>query len=246
MSELIDTTAPNSARVWNYWLGGKDHYPADARIGQYCASFYPGMTVLARSCRYFTARVIGYLASTGIHQFLDLGCGLPAQAGYTHQIAQAIVSDAHVVYADHDPLVLAHARALMTCGPPGTTSHLHADLNHPAALLTAARRMLDFTEPIAVLAMNVFGHLGDPAHDDDQAAHTIVAQLVAGLPPGSYLAIDDRTSNDPLHNLATRAYNASGALQFVREWATLHRDEIVANWERARRNEPLLGIDPLA
>ena len=112
MSELIDTTTPNSARVWNYWLGGKDHYPANACIGQYCASFYPGMTVLARSCRYFTARVIGYLASTGIHQFLDLGCGLPAPTGDTHQIAEAIVSDAHVVYADCDPLVLAHARAL--------------------------------------------------------------------------------------------------------------------------------------
>lgn len=120
------------------------------------------MTVLARSCRYFTARVIGYLASTGIHQFLDLGCGLPAQTGDTHQIAQAIVSGPCRLRR-HGPLVLAHARALLICRLLGTTSHLHADLNHPAALLTVARKRLEFTEPIAVLAMNVFGHLGDPA-----------------------------------------------------------------------------------
>ncbi|HEY2261258.1 MAG TPA: SAM-dependent methyltransferase [Streptosporangiaceae bacterium] len=123
MNEVTDTTVPHSARVRDYWLGGKDHYPADARTGQYCTSFYPGMGVLARSCRYFTARVITYLASAGIRQFLDVGCGLPAATDNTHQIAQHTAPDSHVVYADNDPLVLAYARALLICGPPGRTSH---------------------------------------------------------------------------------------------------------------------------
>lgn len=197
MTDQTGTGVPHSARVWNYWLGGKDHYVIDARLGRYCASFYPGMTVLARSCRYFTARVISCLAAAGIRQFLDVGCGLPAPAGNIHQMAQAIAPDAHIVYTDHDPLVLAHARARLTCGPPGRTSHLPADLSDPAALLDGARGLLDFRQPVAVLAINVLGHLGDPAHDNDHATRALVAQLAGGLPPGSYLAIADRTSTDP-------------------------------------------------
>ena len=214
MAEQTGTAVPHSARVWNYWLGGKDHYRIDARTGQYCASFYPGMAVLARSCRSFTARVISYLAGTGIRQFPGVGCGLPAPAGNTHQIAQAIAPEAHVVYTDHDPLVLGCARALLTCGPPGRTSHLAADLNAPAALLDGASGLLDFRQPIGVLAINVLGHLGDPARDGDHATRALVARLAAGLPPGSYLAIADRTSTDPLHNLAARAYNHSGAAPY--------------------------------
>lgn len=214
MTDQTGTGVPHSARVWNYWLGGKDHYVIDARLGRYCASFYPGMTVLARSCRYFTARVISCLAAAGIRQFLDVGCGLPAPAGNIHQMAQAIAPDAHIVYTDHDPLVLAHARARLTCGPPGRTSHLPADLSDPAALLDGARGLLDFRQPVAVLAINVLGHLGDPAHDNDHATRALVAQLAGGLPPGSYLAIADRTSTDPLHNLAAHAYNHSGATPY--------------------------------
>ena len=179
----IDTTVPGSARIWNYWLGGKDHYPADRRAGEACAQPYPGMSSLARSCRYFTARLVRFLAAeAGIRQFLDVGAGLPFQDN-THDIAEAAVPGCRVVYADSDPMVMAYARALLTARPPGSTAHIHADLNDPGALLDVARAALDFTRPVAVLLMQVLGHIGDP-RDGDHTALAVAGQIKDALPRG--------------------------------------------------------------
>jgi hypothetical protein len=202
----IDTTVPASARVWNYWLGGKDHYPADRQAGEAFARLYPGMAELARSCRYFTARLVRFLAAeAGIRQFLDIGCGLPFQDN-THEIAAAAAPGCRVVYADSDPLVVTFARALLTASPPASTGHLHADLNDPAALLDMARASLDFTCPVAVLLMQVLGHIGDP-RDGDHAALAAVSQIKDALPSGSYLTISEITDTEPALNAALSAYH---------------------------------------
>ncbi len=213
----IDTSVPHSARVWNYLLGGKDHYPADKEAADCCAEFFPGLGDLARACRYFAARVVSYLAGqAGIGQFLDIGAGLPGPDS-THAIAQRAAPACRVVYADNDPLVMAHARALLTCGPPGSTGYLdanQADLATPAALTDAACDLLDFTRPVAILLINVLGHIGDPSQDGDQAARSAVDQLKAALPPGGYLALCDGTSTSPAYRAAMDDYNQTGAAPY--------------------------------
>ena len=206
----IDTTVPASARIWNYWLGGKDHYPVDRQAGDACAQLYPGLPGLARSCRYFTARLIRFLAAeAGIRQFLDIGAGLPFQDS-THEIAEAAAPGCRVVYADSDPMVMAYARALLTADPPGSTDHIHADLNDPGALLDMARAALDFTRPVAVLLMQVLGHIGDP-RDGDHTALAVAGQIKDALPRGSYLAISEITDTDPALNAALSGYRQTGA-----------------------------------
>ena len=206
----IDTTVPASARVWNYWLGGKDHYPVDRRVGEACAELYPGMSGLARSCRYFTARLIRFLAAeAGIRQFLDIGAGLPFQHS-THEIAEAAAPGCRVVYADNDPMVMAYARALLNASPPASTGHIHADLNDPGALLGMAREALDFTRPVAVLLMQVLGHIGDP-RDGDHTALAVAGQITDALPRGGYLAISEITDTEPALNAALRDYRQTGA-----------------------------------
>ena len=210
LSSGIDTTVPASARIWNYWLGGKDHYPVDRRAGEACAQLYPGMSALARSCRYFTARLVHFLAAeAGIRQFLDIGAGLPLQDS-THEIAEAAVPGCRVVYADSDPMVMAYARALLIADPPGSTAHIHADLNDPGALLDVARAALDFTRPVAVLLMQVLGHIGDP-RDGDHTALAVVGQIKDALPRGGYLAISEIADTDPALNAALRDYRQTGA-----------------------------------
>ncbi len=210
----IDTSVPHSARVWNYWLGGKDYYPVDKEAGEQYAELFPGISGLARSCRYFLARVIAYLAGPGgVRQFLDIGAGLPSPDN-THEIAQRIAPGTRVVYADSDPMVLAFARALLTCGPPGSTGYLAADLTDPGALMAAARGLLDFSQPVAILLINVLGHIGDPGQDDDQAARSLVGQLTAALPSGGYLAVCDGTCTDPHYQEAALTYNQNGAAPY--------------------------------
>lgn len=206
----IDTTVPASARIWNYWLGGKDHCPADRQAGDACAQLYPGLPGLARSCRYFTARLIRFLAAeAGIRQFLDIGAGLPFQDS-THAIAETAAPGCRVVYADSDPMVLAFARALLNASPPGSTDHIHADLNDPGALLDMARAALDFTRPVAVLLLQVLGHIGDP-RDGDRTALALIGQIKDALPRGGYLAISEIADTDPALNAAMRYYRQTGA-----------------------------------
>jgi len=208
----IDTTVPHSARIWNYWLGGKDNFAVDRAAGDAWAATFPGVRDIARASRSFLTRSIHYLAAeAGIRQFLDIGTGLPT-ADNTHQVAQRVAPEARIVYVDNDPLVLAHARALLTSTPEGATAYIHADLRDPDKILAEAAETLDFTQPIALILSGVLGHVVDIGQ-----ARSIVRGLMAALPSGSYLSLNDGTSvvgGDQVEQ-ATQDYNESGALPYV-------------------------------
>jgi hypothetical protein len=207
----IDTTIPVSARIWNYWMGGKDYYAVDQQAGDQFVALYPGIRGMARASRLFIARAVTYLAaSAGIRQFLDIGTGLPSNEN-THQVAQRVAPDSRVVYVDNDPLVLAHARALLTGTLPESTDYIDADLNDPGEILRIARGKLDFTQPIAIMLMGILGHIGNPDDHDDEYALSIVEQLKQALPPGGYLAVYEATNTSPAYNEAIRIYNETGA-----------------------------------
>ncbi len=204
----IDTTVPHSARIWNYWLGGKDNYAVDREAGDQYKEIFPGIAVVAQTSRAFLTRAVRYLAGdAGIRQFLDIGTGLPT-ADNTHQVAQRVASESRIVYVDNDPLVLAHARALLTSSPEGSTEYLDADIRNPAAILDAAAGLLDFTQPIALMLMGIMGHF------TDDEAYPIVSRLLAGLPSGSYFALYDGADTNEAFNQAQRGYNESGAVPY--------------------------------
>jgi hypothetical protein len=205
----IDTTVPHSARIWNYWLGGKDHYPVDRAAGDKYRETYPGIVDTARAVRYFMARTVRYLtAQAGVRQFLDVGTGLPA-VDNTHEIAQRAAPESRVVYVDNDPLVLAHARALLSSRPEGACDYVDADMRDPAQILTAAARTLDFGQPVALLLMGVLGHVSDYA-----AARAVVDGLLAAFPPGSYLALADSVRTGDAHIAAGENYADTGAVPY--------------------------------
>jgi hypothetical protein len=208
----IDTTVPHSARIWNYWLGGKDNFAVDRAAGDAWAATFPGVRDIARASRSFLTRSLHYLAAeAGIRQFLDIGTGLPT-ADNTHQVAQRVAPEARIVYVDNDPLVLAHARALLTSTPEGATAYIHADLRDPDKILAEAAEALDFTKPIALILSGVLGHVVDIGE-----ARSIVRGLMDALPSGSYLSLNDGTSvvgGDQVEQ-ATQDYNESGALPYI-------------------------------
>ena len=208
----IDTTVPHSARIWNYWLGGKDNFAVDRAAGDAWAATFPGVRDIARASRNFLTRSLHYLAAeAGIRQFLDIGTGLPT-ADNTHQVAQRVAPEARIVYVDNDPLVLAHARALLTSTPEGATAYIHADLRDPDKILAEAAETLDFTKPIALILSGVLGHVVDIGE-----ARSIVRGLMDALPSGSYLSLNDGTSvvgGDQVEQ-ATQDYNESGALPYI-------------------------------
>src|SRR5215475_15013485 len=188
--DKIDVTVPHSARIWNYWLGGKDNYQVDREVGDQVAELYPGIRQTARLSRALQSRVISYLVTeAGIRQFLDVGTGLPT-ANNTHQVAQQIAPESRIVYVDNDPMVLVHARALLTSSPQGSCDYIEADLRDTAAVLAGARRTLDFTRPAAVLLLAVLHFV--PEADDPTA---IVAALSRQLTRGSYVAISHLTAD---------------------------------------------------
>ena len=188
VSATLDTNVPHSARIWNYWLGGKDNFTADRVVGDQVRQAYPEVIEVARESRAFLGRAVRFLAGdAGIRQFLDLGTGLPT-ADNTHDVAQGIAPDSRVVYVDNDPLVLTHARALLTSTPEGVTEYIDADVHHPAAILEAAARTLDFSRPIAVMMLGILGNVADT---DDPGPARIVSRFVDAVPSGSYLVIND-------------------------------------------------------
>jgi S-adenosyl methyltransferase len=208
MTDEIDTKTPQSPGVWNYWLGGKDYFESDRVVGDHVRETTPQIVDLARSSRAFLVRAVRHLAGAcGVRQFLDIGTGLPT-ANNTHQVAQQLNPAARIVYVDNDAVVLAHARALLTSTPEGETRYLDADFRDPDAVLAAARNVgiLDFDEPIALILMNIVGHI-----EDWEQCRGIVATLVDALPAGSYLVESDGTNvidPDSL-NEAARIYNAT-------------------------------------
>ncbi|HUY49522.1 MAG TPA: SAM-dependent methyltransferase [Streptosporangiaceae bacterium] len=198
-----DPPIPHPARVYNCWLGGKDHYPADRKAAEDVIRYRPQVVAGARQNRYFLARAVRYLAGRGIRQFLDIGSGLPAP-GNTHEIAQDVDPRARIVYADNDPLVVAHARAALTTTPGGACACIQADLRDPAVILDQAAATLDLTAPVAVLLLAVLHFLSDA----EDPAGTIAA-LANGLAPGSYLAITHLTADFALASVTSgvSAYN---------------------------------------
>ncbi len=185
----IDTSVPHSARIWNYWLGGKDNFAVDRAAGDQYKAVFPGVVDVARASRGFLVRSVTYLAGeAGVRQFIDVGTGLPT-ADNTHEVAQRVAPTARVVYVDHDPLVLTHARALLTSAPGGFTEYVDADLRDPDGILAAAGKILDLDQPVALMLMGILGHI--PDFDE---ARSIVTRLLAALPSGSYLTINDGTS----------------------------------------------------
>jgi S-adenosyl methyltransferase len=185
----LDTTVSHSARIWNYWLGGKDNYAVDRAAGDKVAEMLPSIVAQARADRAFLGRAVRYLAGeAGVRQFLDIGTGLPT-ADNTHEVAQRVAPEARIVYADNDPLVLVHARALLTSTPEGVCDYLDGDLRHPGKILAQAAQTLDFAEPVALMLLGILHHISDT-----EQAYSIVRRLMAALVPGSFVVINHSTS----------------------------------------------------
>ncbi|HXW46719.1 MAG TPA: SAM-dependent methyltransferase [Streptosporangiaceae bacterium] len=186
----FDTGVAHIARVYNYWLGGKDNYAADRAAGDRTIAEFPGIVASARANRAFLRRAVRFLVTeAGISQFLDIGTGIPTSDN-THEVAQALVPQSRIVYVDNDPVVLAHARALLTSTAGGVTAYLDADLRKPGPILAQAAQTLDFSRPVAIMLFAVLQLLGE---DDDP--YQVVADLLAAVPSGSFLALSHPTSD---------------------------------------------------
>lgn len=197
----IDTTVPHSARIWNYFLGGKDNYPVDREAGDQVIAMFPQIVDIARADRVFLRRAVSYLVrEAGIRQFLDIGTGLPTLDN-THQVAQRLAPESRIVYVDNDPLVLVHARALLTSTREGACDYIDADVRDPAKILAEAAKTLDFTRPIAIMLLGTLGQIPD----SDQP-ESIIGQLLAGVPSGSYLVFGDGVL-DETYDRAISDYN---------------------------------------
>jgi S-adenosyl methyltransferase len=193
-----DTTVAHPARVYNYWLGGKDNFEADREVGEQTKAAYPDIVSGVRAQRAFLASAVRYLVTQrGVRQFLDIGTGLPV-AENTHEVAQSLAPESRVVYVDNDPMVLAHARALLTSAPEGACAYLDADIRDTANVLRAASGLLDFGQPIAVMLIGILHLIPDA---DDPAG--IVARLVGALSPGSWLGIAHPASDVARDKVAT-------------------------------------------
>jgi hypothetical protein len=193
----IDAKAAHPARVYDYWLGGKDNFEADRIAGEEAIGAYPGIRASARANRAFLARSTRYLAAeAGIRQFLDIGTGLPT-ADNTHEVAQSIAPRSRIVYVDNDPLVLSHARALLTSSPQGVTAYLDADLRDPDKILQQAAGTLDFAQPVAIMLLAILHYIPDLAE-----AQRIVARLISAVPSGSYLVISHAASDISAEEMA--------------------------------------------
>ena len=206
----IDTSVPHSARIWNYWLGGKDNYEVDRIAGDRYREIAPEIVDMARASRVFLTRTVRYAAGeAGLRQFLDIGTGLPT-VDNTHEVAQRVSPDCRVVYVDNDPLVLAHARALLAGSPDGATDYLDADVRDTDHILAEARRTLDLDRPVALMLMGILGHI--PDYDE---ARDIVRRLLDALPSGSLLVLYDGTDTDENLRTAQQGYDDTQAVPYV-------------------------------
>lgn len=206
----VDVSVPHSARVWNHWLGGKDNYPVDRAFGDQIVSLYPQIAVDARAGRAFLVRAITHLAGReGVRGFLDVGTGLPTHHN-THEIAQDVASESRVVYVDNDPMVLAHARALLTGSHDGATAFVDADLREPDRVLSRAGEVLDLDRPVVLSAIGVLGHVPTMAE-----AAELVRAYMAGLASGSFLVVGDNVMpDDPIAVEALERWNEGSALTY--------------------------------
>lgn len=202
----LDVTVPHSARIWNYWLGGKDNFSIDRTVGERLKEAYPAIVDLARTDRQFLGRAVRYLAGeAGIRQFLDIGSGLPT-VDNTHEVAQGVAAESRVVYVDSDPMVLIHAKALLKGSPEGACDYIEADFRAPDTILAAAAAILDFSKPVAVMLLGMLGHFSD----DDEVT-PLIRRVMAATVPGSYLVIAHGSSTSEGLQEAARRYRDSGA-----------------------------------
>jgi len=226
----LDTSVPHIARVYDYWLGGKDNFAVDREAAEQVIAAYPGILRDVRAQRAFLANAVRYLAGVaGIGQFLDIGTGIPT-ASNTHEVAQGVAPGCRVVYVDNDPLVLAHARALLA-GSTGPTAYVDADLRDPGLIVAEAGRLLDFRAPVAVLLIGVLHLVSDEDHP-----HAIVARLLEAMPSGSWLAL-----SHPARDVCPQQVGeaASRFNQLASEQATLRtRDQILRFFEGLDLAEP--------
>jgi hypothetical protein len=208
----IDTSVAHIARVYDYWLGGKDNFAVDREVGEKVLAIHPETVLSVQANRKFLARSVRYLAATGgIRQFLDVGTGLPS-ANNTHEVAQAAIPQAAVVYVDNDPIVLAHARALLTSSPEGATGYLDADIKDTDEILAGAARLLDFSQPVGVMLVAVLHMLRDA-----ERPQAIVDRLMSAVPAGSFLVISHLASDIEQETMAEmgRRLNESMTQQFT-------------------------------
>jgi hypothetical protein len=222
----FDTTRPHPARRYNYWLGGKDHFEPDRESGDAIAKVYPGVRTAAIENRGFLKRGVEYLAGEcGVRQFLDVGTGLPAPDN-THEVAQRIAPESRVVYVDNDPMVLSHARALLTSSttmrPENRNAYVDADLRDPKAILAPARNVLDFDQPIGLLLIAVLHFL----LDDDKPAE-VMAELLQAMPAGSYLLVSHATG-DPFDDATRAAWDDLAASGRHGDFQYRSREEVLA------------------
>jgi hypothetical protein len=205
----IDTSIPHSARIWNYWLGGKDNFEVDRAVGEQVKQIFPSIVRAARDSRAFQRRSVAFLAGdVGIRQFLDVGAGLPGP-GNTHEVAQAIDPRCRIVYVDNEPMVITHARALLTGTAEGSVAYVQGDLHQSDDLVRGAARTLDLSRPIGLMLLGIMGHTVD-----DAQAHATVRRLVDAMPSGSYLTMTDGTDTDQASVESMRHYARSGAVPY--------------------------------
>jgi O-methyltransferase involved in polyketide biosynthesis len=216
----LDTSVANAARMWNYWIGGKDNFVADRAAGDQVLEAMPALPLVARSLRRFLTTSVDELTAAGVRQFLDIGSGLPT-ADNTHDVAQRAAPESRIVYVDHDPAVISHAQAVLTSSPAGKTDYIQADLRDWATISAAARRTLDFSRPVAVLLIAVLHFILD-----SENPHQLIARMMADLAPGSYLVIAHAASDIEPDTAAAmaRSYNATASLTITpRDRATMAR-----------------------
>jgi hypothetical protein len=186
----LNTNIAHPARVYDYWLGGKDNFPADARAAEQAIAALPNIAEGARANRAFLQRAVRFLVGeAGIRQLLDIGTGIPTSPN-VHEVAQSIAPDSRIVYVDNDPIVLVHARALLTSTAEGVTDYVDADLHDPDRILEAAAATLDFSKPMAVALLTIL-QLVAPSEDP----WAIVRRLLDAVPSGSYLVVSHPTAD---------------------------------------------------
>ncbi|WP_326595675.1 SAM-dependent methyltransferase [Streptomyces sp. NBC_01803] len=225
----VDANVAHNARVWDYWLGGRENYEVDRWVGDEIIGMFPGIVQVARADRLFLARAVAHLAGeAGVRQFLDIGTGLPTEDN-THEVAQRLAPDARVVYVDNDPLVLAHARALLVSRPEGATDYVEADAHDPDAILQAAAKTLDFGRPVAIMLLGLLNFILDT-----EEAEEVVRRLLDAVPAGSYVVL-----THPTDELGGEA-NAEA----IRHWNRQARPPLTTR-TRAEISRFLRGLDLL-
>jgi S-adenosyl methyltransferase len=193
----FDTSVPHVARVYDYWLGGKDNFAADREMGERTLQAYPNLVYSVRANRAFLARTVRFLArDMGIRQFLDIGTGIPT-ANNTHEVAQGVAPECRIVYVDNDPIVLSHAQALLKSTPQGACAYIDADMRDPEKILTDAADTLDFSQPVAVMLIAVMHFVGD-----DAEASAIIGKLMGACVPGSFVAMSHAASDIDAEQMA--------------------------------------------